>query len=272
MPARCDLKAVPRLPLAPRPFRDELLVSWFARVACRYGHEAREFQEWLWCRAHPAPAEAQAPADTEESAQTLALWAHVARLDPERLRRLTLARRYPGRAGHWFLQTGHPARPSRRCSPAVCPSCLDVDAAVGQDAYLRAGWMLAERCACPRHHEFLIDQCPRCANELRPAFRLQGARAILVCRRCGHRLNAAAQQGRGEQTTSIALLLGSQDRIGRRLRQGERWRRALELMIALMWAPLDRADAARPVLSLDLPDNWRWSLGDRQVVGHPYPA
>lgn len=26
-----------RLPVAPRPYRDELLSSWMARVACRYG-------------------------------------------------------------------------------------------------------------------------------------------------------------------------------------------------------------------------------------------
>jgi TniQ len=271
MPATCDLKLVPRLPLAPRPFRDELLVSWLARVACRYGHEAREFQEWLWCRAYPAQPRpgGQAPADTDESAQTIALWAHVARLDPERLGRLTLVRRYPGRAGHWFLQTGHPAWPSRRRSPAVCPSCLDADAAAGRDAYLRITWMLAERCACPRHHEFLIDQCPRCAMELRPAFRLQATCAILVCGRCGQRLGA--RQGRGDLTAPIALLLSSQDRIGRGLRESERWRDALESTIALLWAPLDRANAARPVLSLELPDNWRWSIRDRQMVGHLHP-
>jgi hypothetical protein len=269
MPAPCNLKAVPRLPLAPRPFRDELLVSWLARVACRYGHELWEFQEWLWSRSHPARSEGQPPSDTDESAQTIALWAHAARLDPQQLHRLTLARRYPGRAGHWFLQTGHPVRPSRRRSPAVCPSCLDADAAIGRDAYLRAAWMLAERCACPRHHEFLIDQCPRCADALRPAFRLQTTRAILVCGRCGQRLGG--QPGREDRASSIALLLGSQDRIERRLRESERWGDALESIIALMWAPLDRADAARPVLSLDLPANWRWSIRDRQTVGHPYP-
>ena len=31
-----------RLPVAPRPFRDELLSSWVARVAARYGSEPLE--------------------------------------------------------------------------------------------------------------------------------------------------------------------------------------------------------------------------------------
>jgi hypothetical protein len=174
MPAPGDRKAVPRLPLAPRPFRDELLTSWFARVACRYGHEAREFRRWLWSRAHPADgiSEWRATAETEESVETIALWAHAARLDPERLRRLTLARRYPGRAAHWFLQAGPPGRPSRRRSPPICPSCLAEDAGCGRDAYLRAAWMLAERCACPRHQTFLIDRCPACGHALGSAFQI----------------------------------------------------------------------------------------------------
>jgi len=29
-----------RLPVAPRPYRDELLSSWLGRVACRYGLDA----------------------------------------------------------------------------------------------------------------------------------------------------------------------------------------------------------------------------------------
>ena len=29
-----------RLPVAPRPYRDELLSSWLGRVACRYGFDA----------------------------------------------------------------------------------------------------------------------------------------------------------------------------------------------------------------------------------------
>lgn len=31
-----------RLPVAPRPFRNELMSSWLARVACRYGLEGRD--------------------------------------------------------------------------------------------------------------------------------------------------------------------------------------------------------------------------------------
>ena len=31
-----------RLPVAPRPYRDELLSSWLGRVACRYGFDAED--------------------------------------------------------------------------------------------------------------------------------------------------------------------------------------------------------------------------------------
>jgi hypothetical protein len=36
-----------RLPVAPRPFMDELLSSWIARVAARYGSEPRELMVYL---------------------------------------------------------------------------------------------------------------------------------------------------------------------------------------------------------------------------------
>ena len=36
-----------RLPVAPRPFMDELLSSWMARVAARYGSEALELVVYL---------------------------------------------------------------------------------------------------------------------------------------------------------------------------------------------------------------------------------
>ncbi len=36
-----------RLPVAPRPYQDELLSSWMARVAARYGSEALELVVYL---------------------------------------------------------------------------------------------------------------------------------------------------------------------------------------------------------------------------------
>jgi hypothetical protein len=127
--------------------------------------------------------------------------------------------------------------------------------------------MLAENCLCPRHGLFLIERCPACGHELGAAFRLQAGRAVLVCGGCGGALAAPARQGRGD----VSRLLAIQDRIGRSVVEGGRWREALEETIALMWTPLDRLGAARPVLSLDFPDGWRWAVGDRRQVAAPQP-
>ena len=36
-----------RLPVAPRPYRGELLSSWLARVACRYGLTHQALADWM---------------------------------------------------------------------------------------------------------------------------------------------------------------------------------------------------------------------------------
>ena len=41
------MTGVIRLPVAPRPFSDELLSSWMARVATRFGLEVPDLTEYL---------------------------------------------------------------------------------------------------------------------------------------------------------------------------------------------------------------------------------
>ena len=41
------MKPIPLLPLAPRPFEDELISSWQARVAARYSLGIDDIDTWL---------------------------------------------------------------------------------------------------------------------------------------------------------------------------------------------------------------------------------
>jgi hypothetical protein len=79
-----------RLPVAPRPYRDELLSSWFGRVACRYGLDARSLSEALAdaTKAHAPPTLVDDVVPEPEQIRVLALLCGV---DPARLRRLALA-------------------------------------------------------------------------------------------------------------------------------------------------------------------------------------
>ncbi|MGA9600256.1 MAG: TniQ family protein, partial [Methylocystis sp.] len=74
-----------RLPVAPRPFRDELLSSWLGRVGCRYGLAATEL-------AGAAIDDAAPPQED------IACWARTCGVDPERLSRLALSRRHRARS------------------------------------------------------------------------------------------------------------------------------------------------------------------------------
>ena len=102
------------------------------------------------------------------------LWAMACRMDPERLRRKSLASRNPDRPQDWFLTETVPA----------CLACFDADVAAGRDAYLRVNWRLAEQVVCQSHRTMLLDRCPACRGGLRPTFRMLNGLLRPFCRKC----------------------------------------------------------------------------------------
>ncbi len=153
--------------------------------------------------------------DMAPSADETGRWARVCRIDPERVRRLALARRYPGRPRSWFGRDGPEWSPSLKSGP-VCLACFDADRAAGRDAYLRASWTLAERCVCPLHRRLLCDRCPDGCGRLEVAFRLHDGRARPVCARCGRDLaGGAGEGGQPKDQGCIEAALRMQERIAR---------------------------------------------------------
>ncbi|RWX59120.1 hypothetical protein EN780_35180, partial [Mesorhizobium sp. M4B.F.Ca.ET.089.01.1.1] len=173
-----------RLPVAPRPYRDELPSSWLARVACRYGLSAQELAGHLAGDGNgfssPAPID-----DRDPAADQARVWAKACGIDPDRLQRLSLTRRFPSRPGSWYVSFGPAWLPSATTGPTpVCFACFAADVEAGRDAYLRAGWRLAERCICPAHGQLLHDRCLSCHRRLCVALRLHEGRARPVCGHC----------------------------------------------------------------------------------------
>ena len=95
-----------RLPVAPRPFRDETLSSWLGRIACRYGLDAPALAACLAAPDDPFDAPRPPIDDISSGLDQIALWAQASALDPARLRRMTLAERHPQRPLAWFLNGG----------------------------------------------------------------------------------------------------------------------------------------------------------------------
>ena len=250
-----------RLPVAPRPFMDELLSSWMARVAARYGSEPRELMVYLAGQGG-RDAGARQVDDVAPDMELLRLWAQACRIDPERLRRRSLASRYPDRPEGWLLTEIVP----------VCLACFDADVAACRDAYLRGHWRLAEQVVCPAHRTMFLDLCPTCRGRLRLSFRMLNGMLRPFCRKCDAVLTSrGGEEGSSKRDFAIGVL-EFQRQISRIIRRDPSRLVRLEQAIRTLWAPLDRDGAARPVLALWFEQSgWNCPYEARAAVGGSAP-
>ncbi len=251
-----------RLPVAPRPFRDELLSSWMVRVAARYGSEPLELMMYLAGQGGNGASPRQVD-DVVPDTRLLRIWAKACRIDPARLRHRSLVSRHPDRPRDWFLNETVPA----------CLACFDADVAAGRDAYLRVNWRLAEQVVCLAHRTVLLDRCPACRGRLQISLRMLNDLLRPFCRKC----DAVLTGGGGETEDPLkadfaAGVLELQRQISEIIRGDPSRLDRLEHAIRTLWAPLDRDGAARPVLALwyDEP-GWNCPFEARSAVGRPAP-
>lgn len=158
-------------------------------------------------------------------------------------------------------------------SPPVCLACFAADQSAGRDGYLRAGWMLAERCICPAHREVLHDHCLSCHRRLSVAFRLLDGRARPVCSYCSLLIgDREGEGGRPHDRNLVRRALAVQRRITASVNGENPEREKVEKAIAILWAPLDHPAAARPVLALWFNEaGWRCPYEVRHAVGAAAP-
>lgn len=252
-----------RLPVAPRPFRNELLSSWMARVAAGYGLETPAMTAWLAGQGRGVQPSRPVD-DIAPDPELLRLWAQACRVDPARLHRLAITSRYPDQPRQWLLE---------RPGVPVCLSCFDADVEAGRDSYLRAEWRLADHVACPAHSEILRDRCPACSGQLRVSFRMRGGPLRPFCRQCDALLiGRGGEAERPMDADFTAGILEFQHQAQAIIRGEPNHRARLEHAIRALWAPLDRVDAARPVLALwfDQP-SWNCPFEARGAVSTDAP-
>ncbi|ABE65156.1 hypothetical protein Nham_4581 (plasmid) [Nitrobacter hamburgensis X14] len=243
-----------------------MLSSWLARVACRYGLTAQELAGYFPAGQSPAPP--RPIDDSTPAADQTREWAAACGVDPERLRRLSLSRRYPRRPRSWYATRG-PEWALSIGSPPVCAACFDDDHAAGRDAYLRAHWELAELCVCPRHGRQLHDRCGRCHRPLSLGFRMRGGCARPVCNHCeGVFTNRGGEGAQPHDPALAGSVLAVQAWITAGIDRADSERERFERALATLWAPLDHPAAARPVLALWFNEaGWRCPYDVRHAVG-----
>lgn len=144
----------PLLPLAPRPYDDELLSSWQDRVASRYGRTIAEIEQWLDASSVDMPVGRMGRNSCPDAAE-IAVWARACRLPAASIARLALDQDH--RPLHWVVLNS--------TNQSLCADCLDEDLVEGRDHHRRRRWAHAESVVCPRHHRPLVDRCPTCHGE-----------------------------------------------------------------------------------------------------------
>ena len=123
-----------RLPVAPRPFRDETLSSWLGRIACRYGLDASALAACLAAPDNPFDAPRPPIDDISPSAGQIALWARVAAVEPRAIAPHDAGGAASPTPARLVLASGFGARPVMpRPSSPVCLACFDADRAAGHD-------------------------------------------------------------------------------------------------------------------------------------------
>jgi len=174
------------LPLAPRPYDDELLSSWQGRVACRYGMSREALGLSIGLPAAIASPNGFPTADYAPDVEVATAWAQACRLDPSRVEGLALQGRRGLDRYVWAFEAG-----GAFIGCPICPACLDEDAQAGRDHYLRRCWLQVEALLCARHDIFLVEDCERCGAQ---GFRfvVLNSAARLACRRCGRLVRRAA--------------------------------------------------------------------------------
>lgn len=195
-------------------------------------------------------------------------------VDPERLERLALRKRYPVRPPSWFTRRGPDGGHLVMLGPPpVCLDCFTADRVAGRNAYLRASWMLGECCICPDHGQLLCDRCISCHQLLSVTFRLRDGCARPVCSRCACLLDDGGGEGGPPRDRAlIQAALATQRLVAASIDQNDPGRKQVEKALAILWAPLDHPAAARPVLALWFGKaGWRCPYEVRHAVGADTP-
>lgn len=163
--------------IIPKPFKDELLSSWLARLAYAHNTHPQTFINLYFGIAHRG--EFKNNIDTTLSIKVLTQIQQKCK-NKINVFKLTL-KTY---AGH--LQENDISIMSNRLLSSVkfCPKCFKED----KIPYFRKKWNLAFSTACIKHNCFLYDGCPKCKTKIEVLKMYQDKLSDVYCHSCGYNL------------------------------------------------------------------------------------
>jgi TniQ len=150
-----------QVPLAPRPFDDEILSSWLLRVAAANSCTLDELLDGLEAQ-HPGALHGVGLLDFAVPRGALESLGRFCRIAVMTLERLDLQRHAPQLEPVILLrfpQSSSARRPWQRVRYAHCPICLRTS-----PPYVRWDWCFAALTRCASHRVALHDGCQRCGD------------------------------------------------------------------------------------------------------------
>ncbi|WP_459464760.1 TniQ family protein [Rhizobium sp. No.120] len=221
------MRQIPLLPIAPRPYPDELISSWQGRVACRYGCTPADIEHWLGHGDRPPVFGSFELQEYRPDPLTLRSWARAARLKIADVEAMILSRLV--RPIDWFV--------ADRRERGICPDCLDEDVSVGRDHYFRREWSHIEAAACRKHRRMLQDWCGRCFARGQFRFDCIEEEARLICGHCSTAVSGGPTKVEGAVTVDFLLELTAALGAAIEGREGSVAPDEINAAIETLWSP-----------------------------------
>lgn len=236
-----------------RPYRDELLSSWLARVALHSGCDPLTLTGAIWPKWRVWSVDTDRGL-TASRAMSAAMWFGC---EPDAVHATTLqelADRLAGRAARsrpvlpWILTLGSRNRQHYAGLPC-CPQCLADD----PEPFFRRAWRLAFVVGCEVHGTRLIDRCPDCHALIAPHLCISKLQNLARCSACGQdmrryvppsvEVDALDFQGR-----AMAVLVAGEGLWDHDTVSGMEWFRRMRSMLVPSRCTVVRADMQEPAL------------------------
>lgn len=156
----------PVLPVRFPPLRDELLSSWFVRVAHANGEKAQSLAFRIFGRECQFVGWGDLSLDRGQDMAALEVLALATRTAMHQVTGATLSA-YVGYlwdeiaargARRWVMPVVDQGHVRSRYGLQACPECLRDDVT----PYFRRSWRLSLQVLCPYHERLLLDHCPEC--------------------------------------------------------------------------------------------------------------
>lgn len=236
-----------------RPYKDELLSSWLARVALHSGCDPLTLTGAIWPKWRMWTADADRGLTSCRVMQA-ALWFGC---EPDVVHAATLRDLVDRLAGvsarsrpvvPWIIALGSRNR-QRYAGLPCCPQCLADDS----EPFFRRAWRLAFVVGCEVHGTRLIDRCPDCHALIAPHLCISKLQNLARCASCGQDMRRYVPPSPDAdaldfQRMAMAVLAAGEGVLDHGNVSGQEWFCRMRSMLIPSRCTVMRADMQEPAL------------------------